>query len=126
MRKPPFCICENKGADQLHGHRVADQPLCFPDINSTIPLLPKSGISGLIFCDCIAQLVMDLVDNPKDRLSRDVEKFLIFRHQNLFFTCSKLQNQLSFVVRKPVFGASDQVRHKPGCTVYSPIRWLEA
>ena len=23
---------------------------------------------------------------------------------------------LSLVVRKPVFGVSDQVRHKPGCT----------
>ena len=25
-------------------------------------------------------------------------------------------DHLSFVVRKPVFGISDQVRHKPGCT----------
>ena len=24
MRKPDFCICENKGADQLHGDREAD------------------------------------------------------------------------------------------------------
>ena len=24
--------------------------------------------------------------------------------------------KMSFVVRKPVFGVSDQVRHKPGCT----------
>ena len=23
MRKPAFCICDNKRADQLHGHRVA-------------------------------------------------------------------------------------------------------
>ena len=41
MRKPDFCICENKGADQLHGyyaktkdtdqlrsHHTADQRLC--------------------------------------------------------------------------------------------------
>ena len=27
-----------------------------------------------------------------------------------------LQLNLSLVVRKPVFGVSDQVRHKPGCT----------
>ena len=27
-----------------------------------------------------------------------------------------LQADLSLVVRKPVFGVSDQVRHKPGCT----------
>ena len=34
MRKPAFCICENKDADQLRG-------------NSTIPLLPKLEISNL-------------------------------------------------------------------------------
>ena len=27
------------------------------------------------------------------------------------------QYYLSLVVRKPVFGVSDQVRHKPGCTI---------
>ena len=27
MRKPAFCICENTGADQLHGKRAADQGL---------------------------------------------------------------------------------------------------
>ena len=29
MRKPAFCICENKEADQLRGSREADQRLCF-------------------------------------------------------------------------------------------------
>ena len=29
MRKPAFCICENKDADQLRGNREADQRLCF-------------------------------------------------------------------------------------------------
>ena len=29
MRKPAFCICENKGTDQLHGNRAAHQRLCF-------------------------------------------------------------------------------------------------
>ena len=29
MRKPAFCICENKAADQLCGNRTADQRLCF-------------------------------------------------------------------------------------------------
>ena len=44
MRKPAFCICENKDADQLRGNREADQRLCFHYIDSTIPLLPKSDI----------------------------------------------------------------------------------
>ena len=29
VRKPVFCICENKDADQLRGNRKADQRLCF-------------------------------------------------------------------------------------------------
>ena len=29
MRKPTFCICENKDTDQLHGNCEADQRLCF-------------------------------------------------------------------------------------------------
>ena len=29
VKKPAFCICENKDADQLRGNREADQHLCF-------------------------------------------------------------------------------------------------
>ena len=47
VRKPAFCICENKDADQLRGYREADQRLCFCYIDSTIPLLPKYKISSL-------------------------------------------------------------------------------
>ena len=47
VRKPAFCICENKDADQLRGHRHADQRLCFRFKDRTIPLLPKSEISSL-------------------------------------------------------------------------------
>ena len=46
MRKPAFCICENKDADQLLGNREADQRLCFYYTDSTIPLLSKSEISS--------------------------------------------------------------------------------
>ena len=41
MRKPDFCLGENKGADQLRGNREADQRLCFRYSDSTIPLLLK-------------------------------------------------------------------------------------
>ena len=47
VRKPAFCICENKDADQLRGNREADQRLCFRYTDSTIPLLFKSEISSL-------------------------------------------------------------------------------
>ena len=46
VRKPDFCIFENKDADQLRGNREADQRLCFRYMDSTIPLLPKSEISS--------------------------------------------------------------------------------
>ena len=47
VRKPAFCICENKDADQLRGNREADQRLCVRYTDSTIPLLPESEISSL-------------------------------------------------------------------------------
>ena len=45
MRKPDFCICENKSADQLRVYHAADQNLFIPLIDSTMALLPKSDIS---------------------------------------------------------------------------------
>ena len=41
VRKPAFCICENKDADQLRGYREADQRLCFHYI------LPNLGPSAV-------------------------------------------------------------------------------
>ena len=46
MRKPDFCLCENKGADQLRSNCEADQHLCFRYTDSTICLLPYSEISS--------------------------------------------------------------------------------
>ena len=39
MRKPTFCICENKGADQLRNNCEADRHVCFCFTDSTILLL---------------------------------------------------------------------------------------
>ena len=57
MRKPVFCIFENKDteypysenkcADQLGSHCAADQRISFRYTDSTIPLLPKFEISNL-------------------------------------------------------------------------------
>ena len=33
------------------------------------------------------------------------------------FMLNSTEHGMSLVVRKPVFGVSDQVTHKPGCTV---------
>ena len=45
MRKPDFCLCENKGADQLRSDCEA-QRLCFRYMDNTISLLLKSEISS--------------------------------------------------------------------------------
>ena len=55
MGKPTICLGENKGADQLHGNREADQRLCFRFSDSTIPLLLKSEISSFYLFSVLAQ-----------------------------------------------------------------------
>ena len=45
-RKLDFCLCENKGADQLCCNCTADRGLCFHSSDSTIPLSLKSKISS--------------------------------------------------------------------------------
>ena len=46
VRKPDFCLCEKKGADQLRGNREADQRLCFRYTDSIFPLLLIFEISS--------------------------------------------------------------------------------
>ena len=49
IKNPAFCICKNKGADQLRRNLAADQHLCFRYIDTAICLhvLPLSEISSL-------------------------------------------------------------------------------
>ena len=61
MRKPAFCKCENKAADQLRGNHEADQRLCFR----------YTDIS-----DYAARFVLDLVGNPEDRFSHNEAQIL--------------------------------------------------
>ena len=46
MKKPAFCICENKDTDRLQGNRAADQCLCFHYTGRNVTLVPKSKISS--------------------------------------------------------------------------------
>ena len=55
MRKPDFCICENKDADQLRGNREADQRFRFRYTDSTIPLLPKYEITSILPSSVVVQ-----------------------------------------------------------------------
>ena len=135
VRKPAFCICENKDADQLRGYREADQRLCFRYIDSTIPLLYKSEISSLYSFSVAVQpgLCQTWTQTPKTGFLR-TRLILTLKRSDLSLLretlpfvsptradtnqsaqLQKLEGlQLSLIVRKPVFGVSDQVRHKPG------------
>ena len=62
MRKPAFCICENKDADQLLSDCAADQRLCFRYNDSTIPLFLFQASSHLLW---LYSPVCVLVGNPK-------------------------------------------------------------
>ena len=76
MRKPEFLPVQKQGADQLHNYCEADHCLCFPFTDSTIPLLSRENFKPLaIFCACTAQLVLDLVGNPKTRFSHVAAPF---------------------------------------------------
>ena len=93
VRKPAFCICENKDADQLCGNREADQRLCFRYTDSTIPLLPKSEISVkplTIFYGCTAWFVSYKVGNPEDRFSYNEAHFML-----VIVTCKFKKNLIT-------------------------------
>ena len=91
MRKPAFCICENKDADQLRGDREADQRLCFRYTDTTIPLLSKSENlkSLVIFCGCTAWFVWDLVRNPEDRFSHNEAQLIMCDMCSFLFIMSR-------------------------------------
>ena len=91
IRKPAFCICKIKVADQLH----SSVPLFFSYIDSTISILPKSEISNLtVFSSCTAHFVYDLVRNPKGRFSHDAAfKKVVMRKSVLKFPNSEDSNK---------------------------------
>ena len=72
MRKPDFCMYENKASDQLCSNCTADQRLCFRLMDSAIPHLPKSEMLLEIFSSCKGRFVSDTVGTPEDRFSRVV------------------------------------------------------
>ena len=82
MKKPVFCICENKDADQR---------LCFQFTDSTVSLHSKPLA---ILCGHAVRFVLDLVGNPEDRLS----------HNEAHFKCSK---QMMAIVGKIDFSLSE-------------------
>ena len=63
MRKPTFCICKIKGADQLRSNCEADQRLCFHYMDSTISSFKIQNFKLLaVFCACTAWFVSDMCE----------------------------------------------------------------
>ena len=72
MRKPAFCICKNKDADQLCGNREADHSFVLATriVQSLYLLNPKFQASSNIL-KLYRLVYVRLVGNPKDKFSRD-------------------------------------------------------
>ena len=127
MRKQAFCICENKDADQLRGNREADQRLCFRYTDRTIPLLPTSKISSLYPSSVAVQpgLCRIWSETPKTGFltTKLIPVLIMPVLRDCLFVPLEVMHYgdpkasprvyMSLVVRKPIFGVSDQVRHKP-------------
>ena len=120
MRKPFFCICENKDADQLCGN------LCFRHMDSAIPLLsnPKFHASSHLLL-LYSPVCVRPGRNPEDRFSHNeaylgcvipwalgIYVFLVVSNFGIdggtVVLIASVPGQ-SLVVRKPVFGVSDHV-----------------
>ena len=139
MRKLDFCICENKDADQLRSHREADLISAFvfaiQIVQSLYYLNPEFQASSHLLW-----LYSPVYVRPGQKPRRPVFsqrgsyckptffmafRLCIFVFTNIFVLIyfhdyakkkHSMSSQMSLVVRKPVFGVSDQVRHKSGCT----------
>ena len=72
MRKPAFCICENKDADQLAVTAKLISAFVFATrIVQSLFFLDPNFKPLAIFRGCTARFVSDLVGNPEDRFSHN-------------------------------------------------------
>ena len=118
VRKPTFCICQNRGADQLCSNCEADQRLCFLYIASTIPLLYKSKISSLQPSSVLVQLGLCQTCSETN-WSNLIRICLINETSHSLFFCFIFLQFSSLCVRKLLtIWVSDQVRHKLAFTVH--------
>ena len=74
MSKLDFCLCENKGADQLRGNCEADQRLCFLlHVYFSLKLQASS-----LFLWLYRSVSVRLVENPDEVLSRVAAQMLCY------------------------------------------------
>ena len=96
MRKPDFCICENKGADQLCSNCTADhQRLCF---RLRILLVFSCSVAYTVFAMERAQSKKSHILAAREYKNRDY-----FHHFILHWHRQKIQSQLSYLQRYNVY-----------------------
>ena len=94
IRRPTKCLGENKGTDQLHGNREADQRLCFRYIDSKIPLLLRTQISSLQTDFCKAWSVTQIVGFLMQRLISQSTIFQSCQNSHYFRSIIQLLREL--------------------------------
>ena len=72
MRKPAFCMCENKGS--VTAKLISAFVFATQIVQS--PYLRNSKLLA-IFCGCTAWFVSDLVENPEDQFSHNEAQILM-------------------------------------------------
>ena len=86
---------------------------------------------GYIFQSLRILLSFLILSTESDRRKADIVKISnkFFSKAGLFIDSlckiGYLTHQMSWVMRNPVFGVSDQVKHKPGCTATEDGKKLE-
>ena len=76
MRKPAFCIYENKSAYQ---QLIRVCIFATYTIHSSTSFI-QNFKSLSIFCDCTVRFMSDLVGNTEDRFSRDTAQMIMMKY----------------------------------------------
>ena len=133
LRKPDFCICENKDTDQLCGNREGDQRLFFRYTDSIIPLLPKSKISSPLPSSVIVQpgLCWTWSESPKTGflMSRPICRSTIAKVGQKFYTTCNCLSRHVCLKSEPRRQKTTLRSFRPGPTQIRLRRlrkWLEA
>ena len=76
MRKPTFCICENKDADQLTAKLISAFVFATRIVQSLFYLNPKFQASNHLLC-LYSPVCVDLVGDPEDQFSHNEAHIIV-------------------------------------------------
>ena len=113
VRKPDFCICENKDADQLRGNREADHVFVFAIriVQSLYYLNPKFQFSSHLLW-----LYSPVCVRPGPKPRRPVFSQRGSNYHQVYILSVLLISQIEPRCKKTGLRGFYLVGHKPGCT----------